>query len=149
MGAIRRDRLGSVLSLVLALAAVALVLLVYATPAYTSAGSTVTSGGVVVSTSGHETVFAANPQARPFLIGLTCAVVAIAILGAVTAMHPSQSARRLARWALALLLVPLTAAAILALPSVGLFLLPVAVPGWILVSRTTPHPTAHRDSLPS
>ena len=134
----RRDRVGSGLAVVLGVAAVAVVLLIFVAPAYTSAGSSVTSGGVVVSTSGHDTVFGANPQARAFLVGLTCVVVGIAVVGAVTVMHPSQSARRLARWALAALLVPLSAAAILALPSVGLFLLPAVVPGWVLVSRATP-----------
>ena len=138
MGASGRDKLGSVLSVVLALAAVALVLLIYVAPAYTSTGSSVTSAGVVTTTSGHDTVYGANPQARPFLIALTCVAVAIAVLGALTALPPSPSARRFARWALAVLLVPLTAAAVLALPSIGLFLLPVVVPGWVLVSRATP-----------
>jgi hypothetical protein len=138
MGAVRRDRLGSVLTLVVGVAAVAVVLLIYVAPAYTSAGSSVTSDGVVVNTSGHDTVFGANPQARPFLVGLTCTVVVIAALGALTTLRPS----RRARWTLALLLVPFTAAAVLALPSIGLFLLPVVVPGWILVSRAPRRPLA-------
>lgn len=135
MGALGRDKVGAGLSLVLGVAAVAVVLLVYVAPAYTTAGSSVTSGGVVTSTSGHDTIYGANPQARAFLIALTCVVVGIAMLGAVAALHPPGSARRFARWALALLLVPLSVAAVLALPSIGLFLLPVVVPGWVLVSR--------------
>ena len=135
MGAIGRDKLGAVLSMVLAVAAVALVLLIYVTPAYTTTGSSVSSGGDVVSWSAHDTVYGANPQARPFLVALTCVVVAIAMLGALTALHPSRSARRFARWALAVLLVPFTAAAILGILSVGVFLLPAVVAGWVLVSR--------------
>jgi hypothetical protein len=78
--------------------------------------------------SGTATLFAFNPAVSWLLIGITMVAAAVATLALVTAWLGWIPARL----ALAPLLIALTAATVLSLPSIGLFILPVVALGRII-----------------
>lgn len=127
----RPDWLSRALSLALAAGGVAIALVILVLPAYSTETATSSSNGSSTVIAGSQTVFGANPQARPVLIAVIMAGLLVGVLGLLTAWARSATARLL----LASVLVILTAVSALSLPSIGLFLLPAVVMGCIVVGR--------------
>jgi hypothetical protein len=73
-------------------------------------------------------LFASNPQAFTVLTGIVALAVVALVLAVITAWFGSPQART----ALAVVLVPLTALAVLGLFSVGVFMAPLVVLGWFV-----------------
>jgi hypothetical protein len=120
-----------ILSAAGALASAALLLLIFVVPGYGSQGEQVSFDGHTFTTtqfSGGATVFAANPSAAPLIIGVAALAVGAALLAVSAAWF--QAPRALA--VLGLVLLPLSAVAVLSLPSIGLFIVPTVVIEWVV-----------------
>jgi hypothetical protein len=123
--------LARILSAVGILATATLLALIFVVPGYSSQGEHVSSNGRLLTTnqfSGGGTVFAANPSAAPLIIGVAALAIGAALLALSAAwFHVPQAAAMLG-----LVLLPLSAVAVLALPSIGLFIVPTVVIGWVV-----------------
>jgi hypothetical protein len=123
--------LARILSAVGTLASAALLLQIFVVPGYSSQSQQVSFDGHTFTTtqlSGGATVFAANPSAEPLIIG----VAALAIGAALLALSAAWSHVPQALGMLGLVLLPLSVVAVLALPSIGLLMVPTAVVGWVV-----------------
>jgi hypothetical protein len=129
-----------ILSLVDVVATAALLLLIFRIPTYMTAGAGYSSQtGATTESTGSATLFASNPQAFTVLTGIaTLAVVALALV-LITAWLDSSPVRT----ALGVVLVPLSALAVLGLFSVGVFIAPLVALGWFvfaLCGNSNAHP---------
>jgi hypothetical protein len=121
-----------ILSAIGALATVSLLMLIFVLPGYSSQGEQTSFEGQTLMTahvSGSATVFAANPGAAPLLIGVAALAAAATSLAIIVAWFRVQQASAV----LGLVLLPLSAVAVLSLPSIGLFILPTVTIGWVVV----------------
>ena len=120
-----------VLSLIDVPATAVLLLVIFVLPSYSteSEGSSVSGQTVTVTHSaGSSTLIAANPQVFSTLTVIAGLAVASLVLTLVAAwLGWSQ-----ARWALVASLTPLTGIAILAVLSLGPFMVPPVAIGWIV-----------------
>ncbi len=120
-----------VVSLVAVPATAALLLVIFVLPAYSTESEGISVSGQTVAvthTAGSATFFAANPQAFitvTVIAGLAVATLVLTLVAAWLDWPP-------ARWALVATLTPLTGIAILALISLGPYMLPLVAIGWIV-----------------
>lgn len=132
-----------VLSVVDILAMAGLLLLIFVVPAYTTAGESLSSAtGSVVTSSGSATIFESNPQALTVvtaIVALSFATLAFTLLTAWLDSVPL-------RWVLMLLLIPLTGLATLGLFSIGIFMAPLVIIGWMVFALRNPHVASERPS---
>ena len=122
-----------VLGALTAVAGAAVPLLLFVAPVYStaSAGESSSGGDVVAFTAGGAaSVLDVNPDAAILLIASSLLAVAV---GLVAVTHAWRLWRP-AGWVLIGALVPLTFVAVLSLPSIGVFMLPVVVFGWMSVA---------------
>jgi len=106
-----------------------LLLLIFVIPAYTTGGESLSSAtGNVVTSGGSATIFQTNPQALTVLSGIVALSSATLVFTLLTAWLDSAPVR----WVLMLLLIPLTGLAMLALFSVGIFMAPLVIIGWMV-----------------
>ncbi len=130
-----------ILSVVDMFGTAALLLTIFVVPVYTTSGASYSSQtGVTTEGSGSATLFASNPQAFTVWTGIVALAVVALVLSLLTAWLGSYAART----ALPVVLVPLTALAVLGLFSVGVFMAPLVVLGWFVfaLSATTPERVA-------
>lgn len=132
-----------VLSVLDILAMAALLLLIFVVPAYTTSGESLNSAtGTVVTNSGSTTILETNPQALTVVMGIVALSFATVAFTLLTAWLDSAQLR----WILMLLLVPLTALAMLGLFSVGIFMAPLVMIGWMVFALR--NGTMHRSLQP-
>lgn len=120
-----------VLSLIDVPATAVLLLVIFVLPAYSTESEGISVSGQTVTvthTAGSSTLIAANPQVFStvtVIAGLAVATLVLTLVAAWLDWPP-------ARWALVATLTPLTGIAILALLSLGPFMLPLVAIGWIV-----------------
>jgi hypothetical protein len=120
-----------ILSAVGVLATALLLVVTFILPGYSSQGEQTSFDGHTLMTthlSGSATVFVANPGAAPLLIGVAALAAAATSLAIIAAWFRVQQAPAV----LGLVLLPLSAVAVLSLPSIGLFILPTVTIGWVV-----------------
>ena len=118
-----------VLSLVDVPATVLLLLLIFVFPTYSTSGEALSSQtGTVIQSTGSATIFEANPQAFTVVMG----IVALALVTLVFTLLIAWLDWSPLRWTLLVLLVPLTGLALLALFSIGIFMVPLVTIGWVV-----------------
>jgi hypothetical protein len=123
--------LARILSVVGIVATAALLVLIFVVPGYSMQGEQVSFDGHAFTTtqfSGGETVFAANTSAAPLIIGVAVLAVGVALLALSAAWLRVPKALAM----LGLVLLPLSIVAVLSLPSIGLFIMPMVVIGWLV-----------------
>jgi hypothetical protein len=130
----RRDRLARLLALAFVALTVALVAVMFVVPVYGVGEDVTAPDGSTTTTTTYETVLAANRGAWPLLIGLIVAGVVTSGLAVLAAWRGS----RVARLSLAALMVPLSVLTVAGMASFGLYSLPAAVAGWVVVARSGP-----------
>jgi hypothetical protein len=130
----RRDRATQALAIVLLMLGIALALLILVVPVYSSESVTVTDGDPAIFSTGSATLLAHNPDAAPLLIGLVCAVLLMGVAAVLVAWTNSKPAW----WLLVALLPPLLVVTVLSLPSIGLFIVPVLVLGFVTALHSEP-----------
>jgi hypothetical protein len=118
-----------------------LLLLIFVVPAYTTGGESLSSAtGKAVTSSGSTTIFEANPQALTVVTGILALSFATLLFTLLTAWLDSAPVR----WVLMLLLIPLTGLATLAVFSVGIFMAPMVIIGWIVFALRSPRAASER-----
>jgi hypothetical protein len=118
-----------VLSLIDVPATAFLLLVIFVLPTYSTESEGISASGQTASvthTAGSSTLFAANPQVFSTVAVIAGLAVATLALTLVAAWRDSPPAR----WALVATLTPLTGITILALLSLGPFMLPLVAIGW-------------------
>ena len=125
-----------VLSLVDVPATVLLLLLIFVFPTDSTSGEALSSQtGTVIQSTGSATIFEANPQAFTVVMG----IVALALVTLVFTLLTAWLDWSPVRWALLVLLVPLTGLALLALFSIGIFMVPLVTIGWVVFAMRRRH----------
>ena len=120
-----------VLSLIDVPATAFLLLVIFVLPTYSTESEAIAVSGqtaTVTHTAGSSTLFAANPQVFStvtVIAGLAVAALVLTLVSAWLDWPP-------ARWALVATLTPLTGIAILALLSLGPFMMPLVAIGWMV-----------------
>jgi hypothetical protein len=105
----------------------ALLATIFIVPVYTTGGASNSSQtGVTTESTGSATLIASNPQAFTVLTVIVALAIAALVLSVLVAWLGSSRART----GLAVVLVPLTALAVLGMLSVGVFMAPLVVLGW-------------------
>jgi hypothetical protein len=82
----------------------------------------------VAQSTGSATIFEANPQAFTVVMG----IVALALVTLVFTLLTAWLGWSPLRWTLLVLLAPLTGLALLALFSIGIFMVPLVTIGWVV-----------------
>ena len=135
-----------VLSLIDVPATAVLLLVIFVLPSYSteSEGSSVSGQTVSITHSvGSSTLIAANPQVFFTLTVIAGLAVATLVFTLVAAWFGSSQAR----WAFVASLTPLTGIAILALLSLGPFMLPPVAVGWIVFALCRQTHTGEQHSV--
>ena len=107
-----------------------LVVMLFVVPTYSSSGGAASSNGVVSGWSSSSTVFAANPQAGPTLISISALGALLVCTSLVVAWWPTPRVR----YVLLALSTIFTLLTLLAIASIGIFMLPLVACAWIVVA---------------